>query len=109
MWHVLFSCQIVANVDVYGEYYYTVFLQQNIMTDKLALIKIMSAFASMANDPLMSTKRSNPKLDSQKPKKPIPKGCKEYTFNEGHYIFKCVAINKSSAIKKFKKWKNTMK
>ena len=49
------------------------------------------------------------------PKHPvIPKGCKEYFFNEyGIYsmvedrgtMFKCVASNSKIAIKKFNKWK----
>jgi hypothetical protein len=48
--------------------------------------------------------------------KPVPKGAKTYWFNEqGEFstdhmlktdcVFKCVAINDKSAIKKFKRWK----
>jgi hypothetical protein len=49
--------------------------------------------------------------------KPIPRGAKEYFFNaQGEFsteqmlktetVFKCVAINDKSAIKKFERWKS---
>lgn len=48
---------------------------------------------------------------------PIPKGCKEYFFNEydkfsndiawkAKCVFSCIAINDKNAEKKFNKWKN---
>lgn len=54
--------------------------------------------------------------DDLKPEPPIPKGCKEYFFNrDGDFstekmlksecVFKCVALNDKSAIRKFNTWK----
>lgn len=58
----------------------------------------------------------NPKQVTGKlPNKPIPKGCKEYFFNQdgdfstermlkSECVFKCVASNDKTAKKKFDKW-----
>ena len=81
------------------------------------------AFMSLAMMAMMSEasviySRENPReykpVPKKEPKKPIPKGCKEYHFtragrfdttenkwNDIDYIFTCVASNSKNAIKKF--------
>lgn len=51
-------------------------------------------------------------IDGKVPPAPLPKGTKEYYFSiygeEGtssFYDFKCIAINKKNALRKFNNWK----
>lgn len=56
-------------------------------------------------------------IDGKLPTAPIPKGAKEYYFDErgefvdfpieGFTTFKCIAINDSNAKRKFNNWKNS--
>jgi hypothetical protein len=72
---------------------------------------IMMAAAMLSLDtPLRNTKKTSiDDIDFNPKKPPIPKGCKEYFFNqegkfstiESEIVFKCVAVNDKSAIKKF--------
>ena len=85
------------------------------MKSHLALL----AMAMLANQ--QGSFSHNPMYDlPSEPKKPIiPKGCKEYWFDiNGCYpnwagrddiVFKCVAANEKSAIRKFNKWKSKSK
>ena len=82
------------------------------MKSHLALLTI----AMLANQ--QRSFSHNPMYDlPSEPKNPIiPKGCKEYWFDiNGCYpnlagrddvVFKCVAANEKSAIRKFNKWKS---
>jgi hypothetical protein len=41
---------------------------------------------------------------SRRVEKVIPKGCKEYVFNESFGTLKVIAMNEKSALKKYNKW-----
>jgi hypothetical protein len=72
---------------------------------------IMMAAAMLSLDTSNSNtiKTSIDDIDFTPKKSPIPKGCKEYSFNqdgnfttiESEIVFKCVAISEKSAIKKY--------
>lgn len=82
------------------------------------LLAAMIPLALAANDFGHIGDRSNNLKPSDiiiKPKeKPIPNGCKVYYFDEAgnclydvkheSAVFRCIAINKKSAIRKFNKW-----
>jgi len=81
-------------------------------------IALLAAFAMMGG---LSANSQDIEIDNVgiKPQNtPIPKGAKEYWFNENggfstekmrrdEIVFKCIAINDKSAKKKFEKWKLT--
>jgi hypothetical protein len=72
---------------------------------------IMMAAAMLSLDTSNSNtiKTSIDDIDFTPKKSPIPKGCKEYSFNqdgnfttiESEIVFKCIAISEKSAIKKY--------
>ncbi len=64
-----------------------------------------------------NSKLSEADIDFDPKQPPIPKGCKEYFFNKNggfsnrymrhdELVFKCVASNDKSAIRKFHNWDN---
>lgn len=80
-------------------------------------LMMMAAAMLSLDTPNSNTKNKKTSIDDidLTPKKsPIPKGCKEYSFNqdgkfttiESEIVFKCVAINEKSAIKKFNRTKH---
>ena len=84
------------------------------MKDKAALGMLM-AMGSMMDPYGENVKKPNPRkeafLRGEVPepkdiKKVIPKGCKEYFFNETGYVFSCVASNLKNATRKFDNFKN---
>ena len=71
------------------------------------------------NDLSTPNKGTNPNgevLNKKNVKKIIPRGCKEYFFNDdgfcynakknNEYSFSCIAMSEKSATKKFNKWKS---
>jgi len=43
-------------------------------------------------------------LDLTPKEKPIPKGCKKYTYKERFGTLEVIAMNEKSALKKYNKW-----
>jgi hypothetical protein len=79
---------------------------------KMRDLSMFYAIAAMMGDRLPKVPDVVRNQSIQKPK-PVPKGCKEYFFNQdGEFsttkmlksecVFKCVAINDKTAIEKFK-------
>jgi hypothetical protein len=78
---------------------------------------IMMAAAMLSldtsNSNTINKKTSIDDIDFTPKKQPIPKGCREYCFNqdgnfttiESEIVFKCVAISEKSAIKKYNRTK----
>jgi hypothetical protein len=78
-------------------------------------LMMMAAAMLSLDTPNSNTKNKKTSIDDIDftPKKsPLPKGCKEYSFNqdgnfttiESEIIFKCVAISEKSAIKKYNRF-----
>jgi len=79
----------------------------------LMAMSLMFDGMAMPGHPASKGRYSADSFSADKPKKPIPIGCKEYFFNKnGGYnfsikndsVFSCVALSLSSAKKKFYKW-----
>ena len=68
-----------------------------------------AAMLSLDTSNSNTIKTSIDDIDFTPKKSPIPKGCKEYSFNqdgnfttiESEIVFKCIAISEKSAIKKY--------
>lgn len=85
------------------------------MKKGLGMIAMAAALMADLNSPLdNNSKTSMNDIDFTPKQPPIPKGAKIYHFDEvGNClydvehetaVFKCIAINEKSAIKKFSKW-----
>jgi hypothetical protein len=87
---------------------------------KMKNIATMYALAAMMGDNTMPHITINPKTGKEVPPiiPPIPKGCKQYFFNQdGEFstekmrkdecVFICIASNDKTAKKKFNKWQKT--
>ena len=73
-------------------------------------LMMMAAAMLLSDTPIGNNKKTSiDDIDLTPKKSPIPKGCKEYSFNqdgkfttiESEIVFKAVAISEKSAIKKY--------
>lgn len=77
-------------------------MKKNLAFMSLAMMAMM-AEKNFGEIPKETKRKYEP---SKEPKKVIPKGCKEYVFNESFGTLKVIAMNEKSALKKYNKWCN---
>jgi hypothetical protein len=75
------------------------------MKSKALLIASMAyAMGGMMYEEGKGSRSREPERDSSPVKKVIPKGCKEYVFQEEFGTLTVIAINYQSACKKYNRW-----